>query len=232
MGAQGAGDDAVRLQRQDGLVQRTGEALDAGGVAQLVEIAAEGLRRRQLPLDPVQPSGEAYRQGQVGVAGGVRAPQLHTGAASPGRGDADQGGAVAGGPGQVAGGLVAGHQPLVAVHQRVGDGAAAPHMPQQPGDELIGQGRQVPGVRLVAEGVLPVPEQGHVHMHPAAGGAADGLGHEGGVEAVLLSQGLHRQLEGHDVVRGPEGIRVLQVDFVLASRHLVVAGLHRQAHLL
>ena len=132
----------------------------------------------------------------------------------------------------MAGGFVAGHQPLVAVHQWIGDGTASPYVSQQSRDELIGQRGQVPGIRLVIEGIFPIPKQGHIYVHAAAGGAADGLGHEGGVEAVLLGQSLHRQLEGHDVVRSPQGVGVLEVDLVLAGCHLVVAGLHRHAHLL
>ena len=60
----------------------------------------------------------------------------------------------------------------------------------------------------------------------------DGLGHKGGVQAILLGQGLDRQLEGHDVVRGAQGVGVLEVNLMLALGHLVVAGLDLKAHLL
>ena len=56
----------------------------------------------------------------------------------------------------MAGGFVAGHQPLVAVHQWIGDGTASPYVSQQSRDELIGQRGQVPGIRLVIEGIFPI----------------------------------------------------------------------------
>ena len=69
-------------------------------------------------------------------------------------------------------------------------------------------------------------------MHTGAGHAEDGLGHKGGVEAVALGQGLDRQLKGHDVVGGVEGLGVLEVDLMLALGALVVAGLDLKVHLL
>ena len=105
-------------------------------------------------------------------------------------------------------------------------------MGQQARDELVGQRGELAGGVRVKEGVFAVLEQRHVDVHTTAGGAVDGLGHEGGVEAVLLGQGLHRQLEGHDVVGGPEGVGVLEVDLVLPGGYLVVAGLDLKAHLL
>ena len=69
-------------------------------------------------------------------------------------------------------------------------------------------------------------------MHPAAVDAEDGLGHEGRVQAVLLREGLDGHAEGHDVVRGGEGVGVLEVNLVLAGGDLVVAGLYLEAHLL
>ena len=69
-------------------------------------------------------------------------------------------------------------------------------------------------------------------MHTGARYPEDRLGHEGGVEAVALGQGLDRQLKGHDVVGGVEGLGVLEVDLMLALGALVVAGLDLKVHLL
>ena len=69
-------------------------------------------------------------------------------------------------------------------------------------------------------------------MHAAAVDAEHRLGHEGGMQAVLLGQGLDRQLEGHDVVGGGQRLGVLEVDLVLALGNLVVGSLDLEAHLL
>ena len=101
-------------------------------------------------------------------------------------GDTDKGGAVGGRPGQVAGSLVAGHQPLIGVHQGVGHRRHALHVGQQTGDEGICLFRQALWVIRVVEGIFPALEQGHVSVHPRAIDAEDGLGHKGGVEAIFL----------------------------------------------
>ena len=105
-------------------------------------------------------------------------------------------------------------------------------MVEQSGDEavrLLGQAAWIVGV---VEGVFAVAEQGHVGVHTGARYPEDRLGHEGGVEAVALGQGLDRQLKGHDVVGGVEGLGVLEVDLMLALGALVVAGLDLKVHLL
>ena len=61
-------------------------------------------------------------------------------------------------------------------------------------------------------------------MHAGACGAIDGLGHEGGVEAVGIGDLLHRLLEGDDIVRGGKGLGVLEVNLMLAGGALVVGG--------
>ena len=105
-------------------------------------------------------------------------------------------------------------------------------MLQQAGNKRIGNGRQLALPTFVKEHVFPVLEQGHVQVHPGAGNAVDRLGHKGGVEAVLLGQGLHRQLQGHDLVGSVHGVHILEVDLMLAHGALVVAGLDLKAHLL
>ena len=99
-------------------------------------------------------------------------------------------------------------------------------------DELIGHGGEAAGVVFVVEGVFAVLEEGHIDVHAVARHAEQGLGHEGGVEPVLLRQRLDRQLEGHDVVGGGEGVGVLEVDLVLPRGALVVGRLDLKAHVL
>ena len=106
------------------------------------------------------------------------------------------------------------------------------HVLQDAGDEAVGFLGEAPLPLGIEEDVLAVLTEGHVHVHAAAVDAEDGLGHEGGVEAVGLGDGLHRHAEGADVVRGGEGIGVFEVDLVLALGHLVVARLNLKAHLL
>ena len=105
-------------------------------------------------------------------------------------------------------------------------------MGQDAGDERVRHlGQPLLPIGII-EGVLAVPEQGHVGVHTRAVDAEDGLGHKCGVQAILLGQGLHRQLEGHDVVGGVHGLGVLEVDLMLALGHLVVGCLDLEVHLL
>lgn len=236
MGAQGVQDERVGLQLRDGLLQGAGQAVDPGGGPGLPVHPEDVLRnlggREHALFDAVQPGGQAHGQLQVGVAGRVGGAQLHPGGLAPGGGNADQGGAVGGRPGQVAGGLVAGHQALVGVDQRIRNRRHALDVAEQARDEGVGLFGQALLPLRVVKHVPAVLEQGHIGVHTRARHAVDGLGHKGGVEAVLLGQELHRQLEGHDIVGGPEGVGVLEVDLVLAGGVFVVAGLNLKAHLL
>ena len=124
------------------MLQGIGQVLNAAGCpfigVHLKDVLRDFLRRGELSLHAVQAGGQADGQRQIGVAGGVGVSQLHPGGLSPGGGDSDQGRAVGGGPGGVAGGLIAGNQTLVGVDQGIGDGGHALHMGQQAGDEVIG----------------------------------------------------------------------------------------------
>ena len=234
--AQHVHDQLVLLHGLQGLLQGAGEGLDAeggaGGRVHLIDVPGDLRGRGEPPLDAVQPGRQAGGDGQIGVAGRVGAAQLHPGGAPPGGGDADEGGAVGGRPGLVAGGLIPGDQPLVGVHQGVGQGSEPLHVLQQAGDEGVGHLGQAPGVVGVVKQIFPVPEQGHVQVHAGARRPKEGLWHEGGVEAVFLGDGLDRQLEGHDLVGGVHGVHIFKVDLMLSGGALVVAGLDLVAHLL
>ena len=80
------------------------------------------------------------------------------------------------------------------------------------------------------EGVGVALEEREVGVHPRPRVLGEGLGHEGGIDALLEGDLLDHRAEGHDVVRRRQGVGVAQVDLVLARRALVVAELHGDAH--
>ena len=133
---------------------------------------------------------------------------------------------------RVAGGLIARDEALIRVHERVRDGGHAAHVLEEAGDEAVALLREAALALGVEEDVLPVLEEAHVRVHTRAVYAEDGLGHEGRVQAVLLREGLDGHAEGHDVVRGGEGVGVLEVNLVLPGGDLVMARLYLEAHLL
>ena len=232
--SQGVQDEGIGLHGLDGLLQGAGQGVDAvgltGGLIHHKDVLGDLGRGDHALLNAVQAGGQADGESQIGVAGRIGGTELHTGGLAAGGGDTDKSGAVGGRPSQIAGSLVAGHQPLVGVDQGVGDGRHALHVGQQAGDEAVGLLGQAPLAVGIIKHILAVAEQGHVGVHTGAGHAVDGLGHKGGVQAVLLGQGLDRQLKGHDVVGGVEGLLILEVDLMLALGALVVAGLDLKLH--
>ena len=105
-------------------------------------------------------------------------------------------------------------------------------MGEQAGDEAVGLLGEPAGPVRVIEHVLAVLKEGHIRVHAAAVYAENRLRHEGGVQAVVLGEGLYHHAEGHDVVRRGERVGILEVYLVLAGGDLVVAGLYFKAHLL
>ncbi len=104
------------------------------------------------------PSAESHgcsfeQQGQVGVAGRIRATHLGPGAQAAGRRDTDEGGTVGGRPGHIDRSLVTGDQPLVGVDQRIGDRGKTPGVLHDAGDVVIGNLRQLQRTFLIKEGV-------------------------------------------------------------------------------
>ncbi len=84
----------------------------------------------------------------------------------------------------------------------------------------------------VEEGVALASEQRLMDVHAAAVLVGQGLGHERGVDAVPHGDFLDNQAIGHGAVGHSESVGVAQIDLVLAGGHLVVTGLHTDAHLL
>ena len=88
---------------------------------EVVQVLLDRLRQRQVVLDAVEPGAQHDREGQVGVAGRVRAAQLDARRLPPLRAyrrDANQRRAVGVRPADVDGRLEAWHQPAVGVDQR------------------------------------------------------------------------------------------------------------------
>ena len=85
----------------------------------------------------------------------------------------------------------------------------------------------------IEEGVVALQvEQALVHVHAAARLAGDGLGHEGGVHAVLHGYLLDHQLVGHHGVGHGQRIGEAEVYLVLGGAVLMMGVLHGNAHLL
>ena len=151
----------------DELVDRLAERLrqrDDSALApllgrQVVEVRLH--RRRQLValLDALEPGVEERREGQVGVARRVGAPDLGPrrllGAGLVER-DPDQRGAVPARPGDVHGRLVPGHEPLVRVHPLREDRGDLAGVVELAGDERLADVAQVPLVVGVEERVPAV----------------------------------------------------------------------------
>ena len=119
-----------------------------------------------------------------------------------------------------------GHQALVGVHERVGDRAEALGVAQQPGDVVEARAAQLPRRVGVEEGVVAVgAEQRLQQVQARSVPAVDRLGHEGGVQAVLLGDVLDDEAERADVVGGDQHVVLAEVDLVLAGGDLVVRRL-------
>ena len=123
-------------------------------------------------------------------------------------------------------------QPLVGVDQGVGHCRKALDMVQQTGNEGIGRFRQAPFPIGVVKDILAVFKQGHIQVHAVSGNIVDGFGHKGGVEAILLSNALSGQLEGHNLIRSVQSVGILEVNLMLGHGALVVAGLNLKSDFL
>ena len=183
-------------------------------------------------LDALEAGLQQRREGQVGVAGRVRAAQLHPRAllgAGVIQRHPHQRGAVAPRPGDVDGRLIAGHQPLVGVDPLGEDRADLARVAQLAGDEGLADRREEVVVVGVEEGVTPGLEQRLVGVHPGAVLAEHRLGHEGRVPAVFERDLLDRDPVGHAVVGHLQRVGVAHVDLVLRGPALVVAVLDMDA---
>ena len=230
------------LELLDGLAKGARQALDALGgefLLGLQEGVAGGLdRQRQLVLDALQARRDGHGKGQVRVGGRVGAAQLEAGGgvlAGLVRGDADERGAVLAAPRGVVGDLAGGDEALVGVHRGVRDQRELGSVLEDARDVVLPEVRKVRRMVVLGgpeEVLAVVVEQRLVQEHGAAGLAGDGLGHEGGVHALLGGELLDDQTGGHDVVRAAHGLGVAQLDAVLGRAGGVIGVLNRDGHLL
>ena len=182
-----------------------------------------------LLLDAVEPGAQHHRQREIRVARRVGHAQLDARRRAARRRHADQRAAVLLRPGDVGRRFVAGHQPLVGVHQRVGDRAEALGVAQDAADVVQAGLAQLPVGLGVVEDVGAAREQRHVRVHARAVDAVDRLGHERRVQAVLDRDVLHHEPERADVVGRRQHIVVAEVDLVLARARLRGAPLRRES---
>ncbi len=103
-------------------------------------------------------------------------------------------------------------------------------MPEDPSDVPLGYLGEVVLIIRVEKGI-PFPlEQGLMGVHPAAVYPENGLGHEGGIDSILIGYLLDHDPVGHHVVGHGEGILKPQIDLMLGGGNFVVAILHLDPH--
>ena len=235
--AEGVHDDLVGFELLDGGFERGRQGLDtvllAFRLVEVVDVLANRVGGLVALVDPVETGVDERGEGEIRVARGVGEAGLD---AAGGRGAcgrlADERGAVAVGPRDVDGSLVARYEPLVAVDGRVRDRRDGGGVFEDAREELLRRAAQVELVVLVVEGVLAVLEQRHVGVHPRAVDPRDGFGHERRVEFVFGRDGADDRPERRDVVGRRDRVVVGEVDLVLAAGDLVVGGLDLEAHAL
>ena len=162
-------DDLVGGEAFNGLVEGARETVNAfGGTGLCIhgkDVLCNLRRRGHALFNAVKTCRKAYGHVQIGVAAGIRAAQLDTCGLAAGGRNTDQGAAVAGTPGQIAGGLITGHQTLIAVDQRIGNGRHSPDMGKNAGNEGIGFPAQAARIGGIRKDVFPLFKQGHVGVH-------------------------------------------------------------------
>ena len=227
------GDLLERLEEAAG--QRDDPRLFALFRVHLEDVLFHGLGQLVLFLDTLDAGRDHDGEGEIRVAGRIGRAEFYPGGLGLARlvhRDPDHGGAVSARPGDIDRGLVARYQPLVGVHPLAADSRDFTRMSKDACDVMLAGGGELVLVLGIEEGVLAALEQGLVHVHAAAVLAEDGLGHEGGVDAVLSGDLLDRGAIGHDHVGHEQGLLVFKVDLMLGGRNLMMAVLDRDAHLL
>ncbi len=224
----------VALERRDGFGELTRHLGDLRRLLrrQIVDVLVDGIARIDAVADAVETRHEHGREGEIGIAGGIRAAEFHPLGLRAFRihGNAAGGRAVAHGPGEIDRRLEAGNETTVGVRRRGGEGEDRRRVPQQPADvpaRDVGE----PGIAaLTGECRLSVLPDRLVDMHARAVVAIERLGHEGGGETALAGDVLHHILVHHEIVRHAQQGCETHVDLALPrGRHLVVMAFHGNA---
>ena len=95
-------------------------------------------------------------------------------------------------------------------------------MRQLPGDEFLRNQAQPILVLRVGEQVLAIRPERLVRVHAAAVDAGNRLGHEGGIDAVVLGDGFQRLAQGDGVIGGAQRQVIFDVDLMLPNSHFVM----------
>ena len=226
----------VLPQRLEGLGQCGGQLRDALRFLrrQLVEVLVDRRQRLDAVLDAIDSRHELRGEGEVRVRRRVGRAELEALRLRVGTRERDPDGrrAVAGRVDEVDRRLVALHEPVVRVDRRVGEGEDSGRVGEETADVPARDIGQLRVALFVEEEGLAVEPQRLVGVHAGAVVAEDGLGHEGGGLAPLVSGVLHDVLELQDVVGGVHHRVELVVDLGLAGgADLVMGTLQIKAHL-
>ena len=102
-------------------------------------------------------------------------------------------------------------------------------MLQQSGHELVSDTAQALLSVRVLKHIFASLEQRHVDVHARSCHSEKRLRHEGGVEAMFTGDCFDDKLECLDVVARPDGVRVFEIDLMLARGVLMVGSLDFEA---
>lgn len=212
----------VGFESVEDFFQRTGD----GGNAfllfglEFVEVFVEGVAGLDLVDDTVETSQQLGGQREVDVAGDVGGAELDTlglGRLGVER-DADSRGAVALAIQQVDRGFVTGNQTMERVGRGVGESQKRGSVLEDATDvPASGVGELGVAVLVEHQGLAVFPDR-LVTVHAGAVVAEDGLGHEGGGEAVLVRHVLDDVLVQHHAVAHFGELAEGDADFALAAR--------------
>ena len=128
--------------------------------------------------------------------------------------------------------LVARHQPLVRIHQRVGHRAKSFGVAQQAGDVVQACVAQVPLPLVRVKRVRLAAEERLMGVHARPIQPENRLRHERRVQIVAQRHVLHDKAKRAHVVRRHQHVVVTEVDLVLPWSDFVMGGFDMESHLL
>ncbi|MNC19193.1 hypothetical protein D3C75_671200 [compost metagenome] len=232
--AEGFGDDMAADHFVQGFLQIGRQAWDTFFdplfLRHHIDVAVDWCRKIQLALNSIKTCLKHYSQCEVRVSCRVRITNLNACAKTSGSRDTDHRAAVARRPRYVARRFVTWNQTLVRVNRRVSDSGKSTGMLQNTCHVIACGFAQTQCIALIVEHILAAFEQGLVCVHTGSVHAEKRLRHKSSMQAVLTGYRLHDELEGLNLVSGFDGVRIFEVDFVLAGSNLMVGGFNFKAH--
>ena len=190
---------------------------------QVVQVLGSGFAGVDFVFHAIQTGHQQRREAQVGVGHGIGEAGFHATAFGVGhKRNADRGRAVLGGVSQLDRGFKAGHQTLVAVGGRVGDGVQGTGVLDDATDVVQGVVGQA-CVAVAGKQVFTVFPNGLVHVHARTVVTHQRLGHEGRGFAVGVGHIPDHVLQALGPVGAFDQCAELGADFILTcARHFVV----------